>query len=67
MVYIDVHCHSSSKAFMSGIGAEDNNVFDSFYFNIEHPVYRLLRTPIENRSHVRLVSQSNSQVETLLL
>lgn len=56
---IDVHCHSSSKAFMSGVGHPTKNPFQFFEFNLTHPIYQLLRKPIEQFTHIRLATQSN--------
>jgi len=56
---IDVHCHTSSKPFMSGIGGQKLNMFDSTTFNLEHPIYRLLKKPLEKFSHINLSTQSN--------
>ncbi|MBK7764534.1 MAG: hypothetical protein IPI46_14535 [Bacteroidetes bacterium] len=56
---IDIHCHSSSKPFMSGIGNPKQNLFSSFNFRLEHKVYKLLRKPIEKLSHIKLATQSN--------
>ncbi|MBP6624631.1 MAG: hypothetical protein KA198_05640 [Chitinophagaceae bacterium] len=56
---IDIHCHSSSKPFMSGIGQQSLNPFQYFPFKVEHPIYALLKKPLEKFSHIRLASQSN--------
>ncbi|HPI53573.1 MAG TPA: hypothetical protein PLU10_02710 [Chitinophagaceae bacterium] len=56
---IDVHCHSSSKAFMSGVGQPTKNPYQFFEFDLSHPIYQLLRKPIERLSHIRLATQSN--------
>ena len=56
---VDIHCHSSSKPFMSGIGQQAHTVFESYEFPIYHPIYNLLRKPIEQLSNIRLASQSN--------
>lgn len=56
---IDIHCHSSSKPFMSGIGRQGRTVFESYDFNIEHPVYNLLKKPLAQFSKVKLGTQSN--------
>ncbi len=44
---------------MSGIGKPKQDMFKAFNFKLEHKIYRLLKKPIENFSHIRLASQSN--------
>lgn len=56
---IDLHCHTSSKPFMSGIDQQKLNMFDSAKFKIDHPIYKLLRKPLEQLSHINLSTQSN--------
>ncbi|HOZ51652.1 MAG TPA: hypothetical protein PLU17_07345 [Chitinophagaceae bacterium] len=56
---IDIHCHTSSKPFMSGIDAQKLNMYDTKKFNLEHSIYKLLRKPIEKLSHINLSTQSN--------
>lgn len=58
-LHIDVHCHSSSKPFMSGISKPSLNMFDRKDFHIEHPIYKLLRKPLEKMSSIKLTTQSN--------
>ncbi len=58
-LHIDVHCHTSSKPFMSGIGNPKLNMYETKKFTIEHPVYKLLRKPLEKLSHINLSTQSN--------
>ncbi|HNF72163.1 MAG TPA: hypothetical protein PLP34_07115, partial [Chitinophagaceae bacterium] len=57
-VHVDIHCHSSSKAFMSGMSHPSKNLYRRFPFTIEHPIYRLLRKPIAKFSNIRLETQS---------
>lgn len=57
--HIDVHCHSSSKPFMSGIANPSLNMFDSKELNIEHPIYTLPGKPLEQMSNIKLSTQSN--------
>lgn len=56
---IDIHCHSSSKPFMSGIDHQGRTPYESYDFAIEHPIYNLLKKPLAQFSKVRLATQSN--------
>jgi microsomal dipeptidase-like Zn-dependent dipeptidase len=56
---IDIHCHTSSKPFMSGIGEQRLSMYESKKFKLDHPIYKLLRKPLEKMSHINLSTQSN--------
>mgnify|MGYP003817078665 CR=1 FL=1 len=44
---------------MSGVGQPTKNPYQFFEFDLSHPIYQLLRKPIERLSHIRLATQSN--------
>jgi hypothetical protein len=56
---IDIHCHSSSKPFMSGIDQQIKTAFETYDFDIDHPIYNLLRSQLAKFSKVLLKTQSN--------
>jgi hypothetical protein len=47
---IDIHCHSSSKPFMSRIGQQKHTPFETYNFEITHPIYQMLRKPLQQFS-----------------
>jgi microsomal dipeptidase-like Zn-dependent dipeptidase len=57
---IDIHCHPSTKPFMSSmIDAEKKSVFEKYNHNIESSVMELLKKQFEKLSEVHLATQSN--------
>jgi len=56
---IDIHCHSSSKPFMSRIGQQKHTPFETYNFEITHPIYQMLRKPLQQFSKIRFTTQSN--------
>lgn len=55
----DIHCHPSTKSFMSGLVNKRHTPFETFRHEIEDPLFRALQSLIQKLSEVELSTQSN--------
>ena len=56
---IDIHCHTSSKPYMSGRNNPVHKPFETYENEIQGWLLKRLKKQIENISNVRLATQSN--------
>src|ERR1700712_2484215 len=56
---IDIHCHPSTKPFMSGVVTKTHTPFESFEHKIESKLLEPLRRFIRRITEVELATQSN--------
>lgn len=55
---IDIHCHPSTKPFMSGVDKKEHTPFETYRYEIEDPLFRALEKHIMKLSEVELSTQS---------
>lgn len=56
---IDIHCHSSTRPFLSGYPKQVHKIMEDYDFDIKSSLLDELRKLIEEISHIRLHTQSN--------
>lgn len=56
---IDIHCHSSTRPYLSGLRVQQHKIMEDYDFQIDSPLLNELQGVLEAISHVRLHTQSN--------
>ena len=56
---IDIHCHPSTKPFMSGVDKKTRTPFELFRHVIEDPLFKALESLIKKLSEVEFSTQSS--------